>query len=88
MARPGYKNAPRVFVVAATNSKTTLRMNRYRRPRDNRRRTSGATHLSRAEPLLTGTYGRRQRGDIVGAVLEPEPRLSPDSVAVAAQVGR
>jgi hypothetical protein len=33
---------------AATSSKTTLRTNRYHRPHDNPRRTSGATHLSHA----------------------------------------
>ena len=31
---------------AATSSSTTFRTNRYRRPHDNPRRTSGATHLS------------------------------------------
>ena len=31
---------------AATSSKATLRTNRYRKPHDNPRRTSGATHLS------------------------------------------
>jgi hypothetical protein len=36
---------------------------------------------------LAGTEDRRQRGDIVGAILEPEPRPGPDPVAVAAQVG-
>jgi hypothetical protein len=33
------------------------------------------------------TQGPGQRGDIIGAILEPEPRAGPDPVAVAAQVG-
>ena len=44
----------------------------------------GVTH--RDEP--GDAEGAGQRGDIVGAVLEPEPRASADPVTVAAQVGR
>ena len=45
---------------AATNSKTTLRTNRYRRPHDNPRRTSGATHLSVNHAKTSGSSKRQQ----------------------------
>ena len=43
----------------------------------------GVTHGNKP----ADTEGLRQRGDVVGAILQPEPRAGVDPVAVAAQVG-